>query len=64
MFKRRKKYRFILKSGAEFYVRVAEIKIKYKSDTMELTNYNLIDAKGEVPFHVSPTEIAAILLIH
>lgn len=61
LFKTRLKYRIILKSGADFFVSATDLNIKYNTGTMQLTDYNFIKPDGEIPFHVSPLEIAAIL---
>lgn len=61
LFKRKIKYRFILKSGASFVVKCSDLKISYNKTTMALTQYSAENGSGEIPFHCSPTEIAAII---
>jgi hypothetical protein len=57
----RRSYRVVLKSGADFFLKAADVKIKWRNDTGEVTSYEFINPVGEVPFHVVPGDIRAIL---
>ena len=62
LFKRKFKYRVILKSGASFTFKAADLTVSFKTDSMQLSKYSFEDdATGEIPFHCSPLEIAAIV---
>jgi hypothetical protein len=61
LFQKRHTYRVVLKSGAEFKITATDLAIKFRNDTMELTKYEFTDPRGEVPFHLSPAEISAII---
>jgi len=61
---KRYKYRIILKSGASFKFTATDLNLTWRNDDMQLTKYNATDAKGEVPRHVSPLEIAVVLRIN
>ncbi len=61
IFQFRRKFRVILKSGAEFRIKADSVKIKWNSETGQLTFYEFVKPAGEVPFHCSPMEIAAII---
>jgi hypothetical protein len=58
---KRANYRVILKSGADYRLSAENCKIKWNEATGSLISYEFIRPKGEVPFHCSPLEIAAIL---
>ncbi len=60
---KRHTYRFILKSGAEFRVSGTNLKIEWDAGTMQLKKWELTGGKGEVPFHLSPLEVAAIVKV-
>lgn len=57
----RKKYRFILKSGADFVIEARKINIRYKSDTGVVTQWEVEGVKGPLPEYCCPTEIVAII---
>jgi len=57
---KRANYRVILKSGASFYLSATDLKITFIKDSMQLQSYHFAEPQGEIPWHVSPLEIAAI----
>lgn len=61
IFKRKRKYRVILKSGASFVIKASELSISFNTGTMQLTKYQFMNPSGETPFHCSPLEISAII---
>jgi hypothetical protein len=61
LFKRKFKYRVILKSGASFTLKASDLNVSFKTDSMQLTEYEFTDPSGEIPFHCSPLEISAIV---
>jgi hypothetical protein len=63
LFKKRYKYRVILKSGADFRLTATDLKLEWRNEDCVLTFYSFIDPKGEVPRHVSPLDIQAITKI-
>lgn len=63
LFKRKFKYRVILKSGESFTLKASDLNISFKTDSMQLTKYEFSDPTGEIPLHCSPLEIAAIVKV-
>jgi len=57
----RRSYRVVLKSGADFFLKASDVRIKWRNETCQLTEYEFINPVGEVPFHVAPGDIQAIL---
>lgn len=56
-----KTYRVILRSGNEFRISASDVKISYNVSSLQITQYEFVEPKGEVPFHCSPLEIVAII---
>lgn len=58
-----KTYRVILRSGNEFRISASDVKISFNSVSNQITKYEFVEPKGEVPFHCSPLEIVAIVRV-
>ena len=61
---KRWKYRFILKSGASFKFSATDLKLRWNTDDCQLVMWEAVNAKGEVPRHCAPSEIAAVIRLN
>jgi hypothetical protein len=62
------KYRnfvFILKSGVKIHFRCTDLKWEYNTATLAIISYSIegLDEKHNIPRHVIPSEIAAIVRV-
>jgi hypothetical protein len=49
LFKRKFKYRVILKSGASFTLKASDLNVSFKTDSMQLTEYEFTDRRNPIP---------------
>jgi hypothetical protein len=62
--KRKYKYRFITKGGASFTFSCENLDLEWRDEDMQITEWKAQNAKGEVPRHLSPLEIAAVIRLN